>query len=81
MTNYLFHEKRIISSVRPLRHELSPVPVLSGLSSESDHEHEDEDGAESEDCSTSEDTAAATPSDSSQGERDPGRDPVKALIR
>lgn len=62
----------IISSGCRHRHERSAAPVLSGLSSDSDHEREDEDGAESEDCNNSEDITTNTSSDSSQGEEDTG---------
>lgn len=58
------------------RHELSAFPTLSGLSSDSDHEHEDEEGAESEDCNNSEDIVTNTSSDSSQGEEDTGMNSV-----
>lgn len=48
------------------------APTLSGLSSDSDREPEQEDGAENNDLNDQEDIATNTSSDSSQGEEDTG---------
>ncbi|XP_034756679.1 mitogen-activated protein kinase-binding protein 1-like [Etheostoma cragini] len=52
-----------------LRREVYSAPTLGGLSSDSDREHEEEDGAENDDP---EDIAASSSSDSSHGEEDTG---------
>ncbi|XP_038582055.1 mitogen-activated protein kinase-binding protein 1-like isoform X2 [Micropterus salmoides] len=52
-----------------LRREVYSAPTLGGLSSDSDREHEEEDGAENDDP---EDVATNTSSDSSHGEEDTG---------
>uniref|UniRef100_UPI003AAF42A3 mitogen-activated protein kinase-binding protein 1-like n=1 Tax=Centroberyx gerrardi TaxID=166262 RepID=UPI003AAF42A3 len=54
-----------------LRREIYSAPVLAGLSSDSDREHE-EDGAENDDPNDPEDIATNTSSDSSHGEEDTG---------
>lgn len=51
------------------RREVYSAPTLGGLSSDSDREHEEEDGAENDDP---EDVATNTSSDSSHGEEDTG---------
>ncbi|XP_059212335.1 mitogen-activated protein kinase-binding protein 1-like [Centropristis striata] len=55
-----------------LRREVYSAPTLGVLSSDSDHEHEEEDGAENDHHNDPEDTAANTSSDSSNGEEDTG---------
>ncbi|CAJ1077415.1 mitogen-activated protein kinase-binding protein 1-like isoform X2 [Xyrichtys novacula] len=55
-----------------LRREVYSAPTLGGLSSDSDREHEDEDGAENDNHIDSEDIATNTSSDSSHGEEDTG---------
>ncbi|XP_071334910.1 mitogen-activated protein kinase-binding protein 1-like isoform X2 [Trachinotus anak] len=54
------------------RREVYSAPSLGGLSSDSDHEHEVEDGAENTDANDPEDNATNTSSDSSHGEEDTG---------
>lgn len=48
------------------------APALGGLSSDSDHEHDEEDGAENEDSNDQEDNITNTSFDSSHGEEDTG---------
>ncbi|XP_070781678.1 mitogen-activated protein kinase-binding protein 1-like [Enoplosus armatus] len=55
-----------------LRREVYSAPTLGGLSSDSDREHEEEDGAENDDPNDPEDITANTSSDSSHGEEDTG---------
>ncbi|XP_070705443.1 mitogen-activated protein kinase-binding protein 1-like [Pempheris klunzingeri] len=55
-----------------LRREMHSAPILGGLSSDSDREHEEEDGAENDDPNDPEDMASSTSSDSSHGEEDTG---------
>uniref|UniRef100_UPI0037E78C83 mitogen-activated protein kinase-binding protein 1-like n=1 Tax=Semicossyphus pulcher TaxID=241346 RepID=UPI0037E78C83 len=55
-----------------LRREVYSAPDLGGLSSDSDREHEDEDGAENDNHNDSEDVVTNTSSDSSHGEEDTG---------
>ncbi|XP_074542001.1 mitogen-activated protein kinase-binding protein 1-like isoform X2 [Halichoeres trimaculatus] len=55
-----------------LRREVYSAPTLGGLSSDSDREHEDEDGPENDNHIDSEDVATLTSSDSSPGEEDTG---------
>ncbi|XP_034555870.1 mitogen-activated protein kinase-binding protein 1-like isoform X2 [Notolabrus celidotus] len=55
-----------------LRREVYSAPTLGGLSSDSDREHEDEDGPEHDNQIDSEDIATNTSSDSSHGEEDTG---------
>ncbi|KAI3364429.1 hypothetical protein L3Q82_011222 [Scortum barcoo] len=55
-----------------LRREVYSAPALGGLSSDSDREHEDEDGAENDDPNDPEDITTNTSSDSSHGEEDTG---------
>lgn len=54
------------------RREVYSAPTLGGLSSDSDREHEDDDGAENDDPDDPEDIATNTSSDSSHGEEDTG---------
>lgn len=54
------------------RREVYSAPTLGGLSSDSDREHEDEDGPENDNHIDSEDIATLTSSDSSPGEEDTG---------
>ncbi|XP_039981468.1 mitogen-activated protein kinase-binding protein 1-like [Xiphias gladius] len=55
-----------------LRREVYSAPTLGGLSSDSDHEQEGEDGAENADPHDLEDSRTNTSSDSSHGEEDTG---------
>ncbi|XP_056261506.1 mitogen-activated protein kinase-binding protein 1-like isoform X2 [Seriola aureovittata] len=55
-----------------LRREAYSAPTLGGLSSDSDHEHEGEDRAETADPNDPEDNSTNTSSDSSHGEEDTG---------
>ncbi|XP_073349163.1 mitogen-activated protein kinase-binding protein 1-like [Pagrus major] len=55
-----------------LRREIRSAPTLGGLSSDSDREPEEEDGAENDDTNDPEDIATNTSSDSSHGEEDTG---------
>ncbi|XP_076612469.1 mitogen-activated protein kinase-binding protein 1-like isoform X2 [Chaetodon auriga] len=55
-----------------LRREVRSAPTLAGLSSDSDREPEEEDGAENDDPNDPEDNATNTSSDSSHGEEDTG---------
>lgn len=48
------------------------APALGALSSDSDHEHDEEDGAENEDSNDQEDNITNTSFDSSHGEEDTG---------
>ncbi|XP_042245978.1 mitogen-activated protein kinase-binding protein 1-like isoform X3 [Thunnus maccoyii] len=55
-----------------LRREVYSAPALGALSSDSDHEHDEEDGAENEDSNDQEDNITNTSFDSSHGEEDTG---------
>ncbi|XP_060908400.1 mitogen-activated protein kinase-binding protein 1-like [Labrus mixtus] len=55
-----------------LRRGVYSAPILGGLSSDSDQEHEDEDGGENDNHNDSEDIATNTSSDSSHGEEETG---------
>ncbi|XP_044026188.1 mitogen-activated protein kinase-binding protein 1-like isoform X2 [Siniperca chuatsi] len=55
-----------------LRRQVYSGPILGGLSSDSDREHEEEDGAENDDPNDPEDITTNTSSDSSHGEEDTG---------
>ncbi|KAM9339134.1 mitogen-activated protein kinase-binding protein 1-like [Symphorus nematophorus] len=55
-----------------LRREVHSAPILGGLSSDSDREPEEEDGAENDDANDPEDIVTNTSSDSSHGEEDTG---------
>ncbi|XP_040920240.1 mitogen-activated protein kinase-binding protein 1-like [Toxotes jaculatrix] len=60
------------SKTSSLRREVYSTPTLGGLSSDSDHEHEGEDGSENADPNDPEDRVTNTSSDSSHGEEDTG---------
>lgn len=65
-------------SDRRSRKEVSSAPSLGGLSSDSDRDQEEEDGADHND---SEDMATNTSSDSSHGEEDTGKLSDRADIK
>lgn len=66
------HHYVLLSDCVTPRREVYSAPTLGGLSSDSDREHEDEDGAENDDPNDLEDIATNTSSDSSHGEEDTG---------
>lgn len=79
MIKYLFRIQRLLEYLQNTRHfvfysrrEAYSAPTLGGLSSDSDREHEEEDGAENDYPNDTEDIASSTSSDSSQGEEDTG---------
>ncbi|XP_049446421.1 mitogen-activated protein kinase-binding protein 1-like isoform X1 [Epinephelus fuscoguttatus] len=60
------------SKTSSLRREVYSAPTLGGLSSDSDREQEEDDGAENDDPNDPEDIATNSSSDSSHGEEDTG---------